>query len=421
MAGPASDTPSDTAALPGGLVAAVRPLDGAAPWVPAWRALGRASLVRNPFYEAGYALAARDAFGAGVRLLLVADRPPEAPGARLLAAWPFRPSRRRWGVPLPLLVGWTHGYAPFGAPLLDGAAPEAALAGLLAAPGALGLPPRLLLPNAPTDGPLPELLTACGGRRAAYWPHDRGLLDLTGRGPEARASYLGHLSGQRRRKLRRARARLEAAGPVTFEILAAPESLGPALDAHVALEAAGWKGQAGTSLAQRPAEIAFLRAALADLSADLSADLGADLGAHLGAADGVRIARLRRGDRLLASLILPVTGREAWVLKIANDETRPETAPGVQLVHRLTEAVAGGDWPIDRIDSCAPPDFALGTTFWTARRPIAHLLVEAGRDPLFPVARTLERARERVARARLTIRSGRSAPAAPASPPRRGP
>lgn len=401
-----ADAVPDTAALPGGLVAAVRPLDGAAPWVPSWRDLGAASLIRNPFYAAGYALAARDAFGAGVRLLLVADRPPEAPGARLLAAWPFRVSRRRWGLPLPLLLGWTHGYGPFGAPLLDGAAPEAALAGLLAAPGTLGLPPRLLLPNAPADGPLPELLAARGARRAAYWPHDRGLLDLTGRGPAARAAYLGHLSGQRRRKLRRARARLEEAeGPVTFEILAGPGALGPAFDAHVALEAAGWKGQAGTGLAQRPAEVAFLRAALADL----------------GAADGVRIARLRRGDRLLASLILPVTGGEAWVLKIANDETRPETAPGVQLVHRLTEVVAAGDWPIERIDSCAPPGFALGSTFWTERRPIAHLLVEAGRDPLFPVARTLERARERVARARLTIRSGRSAPAAPASPPRRGP
>ncbi len=396
---------ADIAALPGGVVAAVRPLDPRAPWIPAWRALGAASLIRNPFYEAGYALAARDAFGAGVRLLLVADRPPEAPGARLVAVWPFRLSRRRWGLPLPLLMGWTHGYAPFGAPLLDGADPQAGLAGLLAAPGMLGLPPRLLLPNAPADGPLPDLLTAQGGRRAAYWPHDRGLLDLSGFGPEARSGYLGHLSGQRRRKLRRARARLEAAGPVTFEILAAPEALGPALDAHVALETAGWKGQAGTSLAQRPAEIAFLRAALADL----------------GAADGVRIARLRRGEQLLASLILPVTGREAWVLKIANDETRPETAPGVQLVHRLTEALAAGDWPIDRIDSCAPPGFALGTTFWTERRPIAHLLVEGGRDPLFPVARTLERARERVARARVTIRSGRSAPAVPASPPRRRP
>jgi hypothetical protein len=394
----------DTATLAQGLVAAIRPLDPAAPWIPAWRALGAAALVRNPFYEAGYALAGREAFGTGIRLLIVADRAPEKAGVRLRAAWPFRVSWRRWGLPLPLLMGWTHGYCPFGAPLLDGAEPEAALAGLLDAPRALGLPKRLLLPNAPADGPLVDLLAARGIRRAAYWRHERGLLDLTGRAPEARAAYLDHLSGQRRRRLRRARAHLEADGAVALEILDAPAALDRALDEHVALEAAGWKGRAGTSLGQRSDEVAFLRAALADL----------------GAEGRVRIARLRRADRTLASLILPVTGSEAWVLKIAHDEARPETAPGIQLVHQLTEAVTGGTWGIGRIDSCAPPDFALGSAFWTERRPIAHLLVGAGHDPLFPAARALERARERVARARLTSRTGRSAPAAPASPPRPG-
>ena len=400
----------DTATLPHGLVAAVRPLDPAAPWVPAWRALGDGSAIRNPFYEAGYALAARDAFGAGVRLLIVADRLPEAAGVQFRAAWPFRVSRRRWGLPLSVLMGWTHGYCPFGAPLLDGTDPEAALAGLLAAPRALGLPPRLLLPNAPADGPLADLLAARGGAPAAYWPHRRGLLDLGAHAPEARVSYLGHLSGQRRRKLRRAHARLEAEGAVAFDMLDAPAALDRALTEHVALEAAGWKGRAGTGLGQRPAEVAFLRAALADL----------------GAEGRVRIARLRRADRTLASLILPVTGSEAWVLKIAHDEAEPEAAPGVQLVHRLTETVASGGWAIDRIDSCAPPDFALGSLFWTERRTIAHLLVAAGSDPLFPVARALERLRERVAQARLagrrlTSRSGRSAPAAPASAPGRAP
>ncbi|QGY02144.1 GNAT family N-acetyltransferase [Methylobacterium mesophilicum SR1.6/6] len=397
-----------TATLAGGLVAAVRSLDPGQPWIPAWRALGAAAMVRNPFYEAGYALAARDAFGAGVRLLIVADRSPEAAGVRLRAAWPFRVSWRRWGVPLPLLMGWTHGYCPFGAPLLDRADPAAALAALLAAPRALGLPPRLLLPNAPADGPLADLLTDLGLRHAGYWPHARGMLDLTARAPEDRPAYLDHLSGQRRRKLRRARALLEADGPVAFEILDAPAAIDAALDAYVALEAAGWKDRAGTGLGHRPEEVAFLRAALADL----------------GAEGGVRVARLRRGERTLAAMILPVTGAEAWVLKIAHDETRPEAAPGVQLVHRLTEAVAAGDWPIDRIDSCAPPDFALGSAFWMERRDIAHLLVEAGRDPLFPLARALERARERVAKARaarareaqLTSSTGRSAPAAPAPP-----
>ncbi|MCJ2056377.1 GNAT family N-acetyltransferase [Methylobacterium sp. J-048] len=382
----------DAVTLPNGLTAAVRPLDPAAPWIPAWRALGAQALVRNPFYEAGYALAAQKPFGAGMRLLIVADRPPEAPGARLLAAWPFRTSWRRWGLPLPVLMGWTHGYGPFGAPLLDGADPEAALAGLLTAPRALGLPPRLLLPNAPADGAFADLLAAHGVRQAAYWPHERGLLDVTGRSMQSRKTYLDHLSGKRRRKLRLARQRLEAAGPVVLEILDAPGALDGALDDHVALEAAGWKGRAGTGLGQRLDEVAFLRAVLADL----------------GSEGRVRVARLRREGRILASAILPTTGAEAWVLKIAHDEADPEAAPGVQLVHRLTEAVLAGEG-IDRIDSCAPPDFALGSTFWTERRPIAHLLVEAGRDTLFPVARTLERARERVARARLTSRSERSA------------
>ena len=386
---------AETAQLPGGLVAARRPLDPDAPWVPAWRALGGHAHVANPFYEAGYALAARAAFGAGVRLILVADRSPEAPGARLLAAWPCCLLWRRWGLPLPLLMGWTHGYCPFGAPLLDAAEPARALAALLAAPRALGLPPRLLMPNAPTDGPLHAGLDAAGVRRAAYWAHERGLLDLEGLAPEARRGYLGHLSGKRRRKLRLARERLEAGGPVALEILDEPGGLDAALTDHIALEAAGWKGRAGTGLGQRPEEAAFLHAAAADLGAERR----------------IRIARLRRGDRVLASAILPLTGTEAWFLKIVHDESDPEAAPGVQLVHRLTEAALAGDG-IERIDSCAPPDFALGTTFWTGRRRIGHLLVEGGRDPVFPLAAALERARERVALARIAARARRARSAA---------
>ena len=386
----------ETARLPGGLFAARRALDPAAPWISAWRALGAAASIRNPFYEAGYALAAAPSFGAGVRLLMVADRPPEEAGARLLALWPCRRPWRRWGVPLPLLMGWTHGHCPFGAPLLDGADPAAALAGLLAAPRALGLPPRLLMPNAPADGPLAALLGRYPGRRAAYWPHARGMLDLEGLPDARRLTYLGHLSGRRRRKLRLARARLEAGGPVALEVVADPEGLPAAFDDYVALEAAGWKGRAGTDLSRRPDEAAFLRAVVADLGGECR----------------LRIARLRRGDRTLAAAILPLTGRQAWVLKIAHDEADPEAAPGVQLVHRLTEAVLAGS-EIDRIDSCAPPDLALGSTFWTERRGIAHLLVEAGRDPLFPLARALERLRERVARARLAGRRARAEPPAP--------
>ncbi len=384
-----------TAALPNGLVAALRPLDPTAPWIDAWARLGSRAAIANPFYEAGYALAAAESFGEGVRMMLVADRPPEETGARLLAAWPHRRLRHRWGVPLPLLMGWTHGYAPQGAPLLDGANPGAAWTALLAAPAALGEPRRLLMPNTPTVDMAP-LLAATGGRSAAYWPHERGLLDPDGGTQRKRDTYLDHLSGNRRRRLRRAWRRLETKGPVSFDMLADAAAVPAAVESHIALEAASWKGRAGTALAQRPAEAAFLRAITVALAAE----------------GRLRIARLRRGERLLASLILPLSGREACVLKVAHDESDPAAAPGVQLVHRLTETVLAGDG-IARIDSCAPPGFALATLFWRERRPIAHLLVEAGHDPLFPVAARLERGRETLARARLMLRERRRGSAAP--------
>ena len=369
------------ATLPGGLFAALRPLDPAAPVPAAWRTLGADARIPNPFYEADYALPAARAFGAGVRLLVVADRPPDAPGARWLALWPFRLSRTRWGLPLPVLVGWTHGFCPLGVPLLDGADPERALGGLLAAPRALKLPPRMLLLNAPADGPFAALLAARTDRRdAAFWAHARGALDLAGLDAAARARALDHLSGRSRRKLRQGRERLEAEGAVTFETIADPAALGDALDDYVALETAGWKGRAGTAIGQRPAEGAFMRAMVSGF----------------GAEGRIRIVRLRRGGRTLAAAILPRSGSETFVLKISYDAAEAAGAPGVQLVHRLTEA-ALGDPAIGRIDSCAAPDYRLAEMFWTGRRAIAHRLVEASPDPLFPLAAALERARARYA------------------------
>ncbi|KAB1070467.1 GNAT family N-acetyltransferase [Methylobacterium planeticum] len=389
-----------------GLVAALHPLDPGAPYRAAWDALGREAFAANPFYEADYALAAAPAFGRGVQLLLVADRPPEEPGARLLALWPFRPSRTRWGLPLGVLVGWAHGYSALGVPLLARDAPERALSGLLAAPRALGLPPRLLMSTLPQEGPFAELLAGCaaraGLRRAAYWPYARAFLDLQGLAPSERAAYLEHMPGKRRRKLRQLLKRLEAEAPLGLETARAPAALAEALEDYIALEGAGWKGRAGTAITGRPAEIAFMRA----------------LVAALGAEGRIRIDRLRRGPRTLAAAILPITGgeagRTAWWLKIAHDEAEARNSPGVQLVHRLTRAVLD-DPDLAQVDSCAAGDYRLAEMFWTGRRSLAHVLIEGGGpgagpagnggDRLFPLAAALERARERVARIRAARRA----------------
>ena len=327
-------------------------------------------------------------------LLLIADRPPEAPGARLLAAWPFRRVRARWGLPLPVLMGWTHGFCAYGVPLLDRTEPERALDALLRAPRALSLSPRLLMPNLPREGAFAALLerhlARAGTRSAAYWSHERALLDLSGLSPEERAGYLGHMPGERRRKLRQRLARLEKPGPVAFETLRAPAALAAGIEDYIALEAAGWKGAAGTAIADSPAETAFMRAMVAGL----------------GERGGVRIDRLRRDGRTLAASVLLATRDTAWCLKIAHDESEARHSPGVQLVHRLTRDILSAKTPAF-IDSCAAPDYRLGEMFWTGRRKIAHRLIEAdGGDPLFPLAAGLERARESVARFRARRRKG---------------
>ena len=69
----------------------------------------------NVFYEPSFALAAAPVLGADVGAGVVWSR-----AGRLLGLFPARVERRRYGLALPLLVGWTHPYAPLGSPLVDG-------------------------------------------------------------------------------------------------------------------------------------------------------------------------------------------------------------------------------------------------------------------------------------------------------------
>ena len=133
-----------------GLFVASRPIEAQAAFIEAWQDLSLRSQVENLFYEPDFTLAGRDAFGAKLDLLMVGDRSPEESGLRLLAVWPFQ-IRYRWGLPLPTLVGWSHGTSVFGVPLIDKNDPTRALTALLEAPEILGLPCRFLMPYIPLD------------------------------------------------------------------------------------------------------------------------------------------------------------------------------------------------------------------------------------------------------------------------------
>ena len=84
-------------------------------------------------------------------------------------------------MPLPVLVGWTHPYGPFGAPLVDRDRAEAVIAVWFDhVANDPQLPSLLLIPLCPFDGPLAHALDAVvarrHGRSVPFARHARALL-----------------------------------------------------------------------------------------------------------------------------------------------------------------------------------------------------------------------------------------------------
>ena len=356
-----------------------RPLAELAPAAEAWRALAANAIEPNVFYEPAFALAAEPVFGRDVGAGLIWSRTTPS---RLVGFFPARIERRRYGVPLPVLVGWTHPYAPLGTPLIDRDAADGVIAAwfdYLATEAAL--PKLVLMPYLPTDGPVAHTIDTALERRhgqsAFYGRHQRALLAPA----DDRSGYLDRaLGGKRRKELRRQRRRLRDAGVVMRGSTGEPEAVAGALGDFLALEAGGWKGRAGTA-ARSDADIrGFLEAAITGLAGEGKA----------------RIDRLFIDARAIAAIILLRSGATKggatiWAWKIAYDESFSRASPGVQILTDVTQALLD-DESVARADSCAAADHPMIDHIWRERLALADRLIDvrAGRTAAFACACTLE-------------------------------
>jgi CelD/BcsL family acetyltransferase involved in cellulose biosynthesis len=362
-----------------------RSLASLKPIVVEWASLAQRAIEPNVFYDPAFALAAASVFGKDAGAVLIWSH--SAP-RQLVGFFPATIERFRYGLPVPVLVGWTHAYAPLGTPLVDRLAAEEVISAWLDYIAAdRQIPNLVLMPYLPVQGAFASAfaraLTKRGGRRALFKTHARALLAPGGE----RASYLQRAIAPKKRKdLRRQRKRLAERG----QLVSAADSTAPcvaaALDDFFALEAGGWKGRAGTAARCRDEIKSFVAQAVSGLAQHAKA----------------QIMRLCVDGRAIAALIVLRSGNAAWVWKIAHAENYARYSPGVQVLLDATESLLADD-RIQYVDSCATADHPMIDHLWRERLALGDLLftTSSAGAATFALVRRCEAARH------VFIRGGR--------------
>lgn len=358
--------------------------------VESWLLLARSALEPNPFFHPGFLLPLLEELGwpAGAGFILVR----ETHGA-LLALWPAALARRGPGGLVPVLRS-AYNPAPIhgllATPLLHRERAPEALDAVLDALDRGALPAKLVESvGHAEDGPfgrlLAERLAERGQPSLALPGWSRPLL----RPRSSAEAYLEEaLGGRHRRELARQRRQLERQGRLRFVTSRPEEDVGPWCERFLALEAAGWKGRAGTALASDPRDRRFFERACRDLAAR----------------GAVSFAALELDDRPIAMACLlrdPPPGGGAFVFKIAYDEAFRRQSPGMQLLLEQLREIHEPGAPIGWIDSCASPHDTLYAQLWLDRRELGHRILAprslAGRL-LVATAREVDRLRRRARR-----------------------
>lgn len=324
----------------------------------AWDQLAATSSEPNPFYERWYLQPSLQALDPEGDVLVLCF---EAQG-RLAGLMPLLRQRRYYRYPLPNLSGWVHANCFLGAPLVARGQERAFWQALLAwADARAGLGLFLHLRQLPLSGPLCEALVAVlreHGRKAGIvHSEERAMLasDLT---PDA---YLeAAMSGKKRKELRRQFARLSELGEVAVERRDDDAGLAGWVEDFLRLEAAGWKGRAGSALACYPETAALFREAMAG-------------GAARGSLERLTLSLDGRPIAMLATFLSPPG---AFSYKTAFDESFARFSPGV-LLQRENLAILGREG-IAWSDSCAAADHPMIDHVWRERRPVGSLSIAIG-------------------------------------------
>lgn len=328
-------------------------------FLAAWERLVADACEPNPFFEPWFLLPSLRQWGNTRPAVMVKAWYCEG---RLSGLLPIMRNAGYYGHHVPHAAGWLHANAFCSIPLIAAGQEDAFWRALLAH---FDRSPRralfLHLPKLPADGPvsaaLVRALVASG--RAHYNVAEESRAFLTG-DISAAAYRDAAMSAKKRKELRRQHNRLAEEGTLTFERIEGEDGLAMWTDEFLALEAAGWKGAAGSALASAPQTHAFFTQALQ------------------GAAAAGRLERLalRLDGRAIAMLVNLITAPGAYSFKTAFDEVYARFSPGMLLQLENLALLERAD--IRWADSCAVEGHPMIERLWRDKRRVVSRNIAIG-------------------------------------------
>ena len=351
------------------------------------RHLSRRAIEANVFFEPRFLVPAMPRLDEkAVRLVVVRDE--EGERSRLRFFMPFSVEAAASFGRRKVVRGWTHPFGRLGVPPLDTDDPEATVAGLfesLRSP-ARRVPPLLVLPDLPLEGPLARLVIRTAlSRGLAMALSDRSSRAVLDASIGPAETYLRRSLGPKRHRDHGRRLRiLKSMGSLSFEAASDPLSVREAFEDFLYLEASGWKGRAGSALLQDRHRTAFAREAVNGLAAQ----------------DGARVYSLRLDGEAIGSLVVLLSKGRGVAWKTAYDERFARARPGALVAALATEAMIA-DPTILSVDSCAVPDHGILNPLWRDRVEVGTLVISldpAANEDVPRVAADLDDRRRRLHR-----------------------
>ncbi len=352
---PANDSPATASRL---RVAAWQDVANDPALMAKWAHLAREAVEPNPFYAPWALLPALRAYDtAGRCVLLLIEH-----GNRLTGLMPVSTPLAYYGYPVPHYRNWVHDHAFLGTPLV---APDTAhdfWADVLGwMDGTAGSKLFLHLSHLDADGALAralgDVLQSATREHDVVHEEKRALLHSD---QSSTVYFDAALSGKKRKELRRQERRLGEAGKLDFNRDTDDEGLDTWITDFLALERSGWKGRAGSALADAEAtETLFSETLHGAAQAGVLERLALAL-------DGQPIA-------MLANFLTPPG---AFAYKTAYSEDFARYSPGVLLQRHNLALLDRAD--IDWCDSCAVADHPMIDHIWRERRRMVRMSIAIG-------------------------------------------